>query len=107
MVKPGVTGAEVTSAVIDAVRAAGFPGFFFATPHSIGLEHGDHMLPIGPTLPGGNGPFVFEENMVFSLDMPYYEVGWGNLHMEDQLLVTATGIEPLTSCNTSLRILPA
>ena len=89
------------------MRAAGFPGFFFATPHSIGLEHGDHMLPIGPTLPGGNGPFVFEENMVFSLDMPYYEVGWGNLHMEDQLLVTATGIEPLTSCNTSLRILPA
>ncbi len=107
MVKPGVTGADVTSAVIDAVRAAGFPGFFFATPHSIGLEHGDHMLPIGPTLPGGNGPFVFEENMVFSLDMPYYEVGWGNLHMEDQLLVTATGIEPLTSCNTSLRIIPA
>ncbi|WP_439532358.1 M24 family metallopeptidase [Polymorphobacter sp.] len=107
IVKPGVTGAEVTSAVIDAVRAAGFPGFFFATPHSIGLEHGDHMLPLGPVLPGGNGPFVFEENMVFSLDMPYYEVGWGNLHMEDQLRVTATGIEPLTSCNTSLRILPA
>lgn len=106
VVKPGVTGRAVTDAVIAAVRQAGFPGFFFATPHSIGLEHSDHKIPIGPTLPGGNGEFVFEENMIFSLDMPYYEVGWGNLHTEDQILVTATGVEPLTSCDTSLRIRP-
>lgn len=106
VVKPGVTGQEVTSAVIDAVRGAGFPGFFFATPHSIGLEHSDHKIPIGPTLPGGNGPFVFEENMIFSLDMPYYEIGWGNLHVEDQILVTADGVEPLTNCDTSLRVRP-
>ncbi|WP_375383251.1 M24 family metallopeptidase [uncultured Sphingomonas sp.] len=106
VVKPGVTGREVSDAVIDAVRDAGFEGFFFATPHSIGLEHSDHMLPIGPTLPGGNGQFIFEENMIFSLDMPYYEIGWGNLHTEDQLLVTADGVEPLTSCDTSLRICP-
>lgn len=105
-VKPGVTGREVSDAVIEAVRNAGFPGFFFATPHSIGLEHSDHKIPIGPTLPGGNGEFVFEENMIFSLDMPYYEIGWGNLHTEDQILVTATGTEPLTSCDTSLRIRP-
>lgn len=104
VVKPGVTGREVSDAVIEAVRKAGFPGFFFATPHSIGLEHSDHKIPIGPTLPGGNGEFVFEENMIFSLDMPYYEIGWGNLHTEDQILVTANGVEPLTNCDTSLRI---
>jgi Xaa-Pro dipeptidase len=107
VVKPGITGREVSDAVIKAVRAAGFPGFFFATPHSIGLEHSDHRIPIGPTLPGGNGEFVFEENMIFSLDMPYYEIGWGNLHTEDQILVTANGVEPLTNCDTSLRIRPA
>jgi Xaa-Pro aminopeptidase len=107
VVKPGVKGRTVTDAVIDAVRKAGFAGFFFATPHSIGLEHSDHRIPIGPTLPGGNGEFVFEENMVFSIDMPYYEVGWGNLHMEDQILVTKNGVEPLTSCDTSLRVRPA
>lgn len=106
VVKPGVTGREVSDAVIEAVRKAGFPGFFFATPHSIGLEHSDHKIPIGPTLPGGNGEFVFEENMIFSLDMPYYEIGWGNLHTEDQILVTANGVEPLTNCDTSLRIRP-
>jgi Xaa-Pro aminopeptidase len=106
-VRPGVTGRAVTDRVIAAVRKAGFPGFFFATPHSIGLEHSDHRIPIGPTLPGGNGEFVFEENMVFSVDMPYYEVGWGNLHVEDQILVTKSGVEPLTSCDTSLRVRPS
>lgn len=106
VVRPGVTGREVSDAVIDAVRAAGFEGFFFATPHSIGLEHSDHRIPVGPVLPGGNGEFVFEENMIFSLDMPYYEVGWGNLHVEDQILVTRDGVEPLTSCDVSLRVLP-
>jgi Xaa-Pro aminopeptidase len=106
-VRPGITGRAVTERVIAAVRKAGFPGFFFATPHSIGLEHSDHRIPIGPTLPGGNGEFVFEENMVFSIDMPYYEVGWGNLHVEDQILVTKSGVEPLTSCDTSLRVRPS
>lgn len=106
VVKPGVTGREVSDAVIEAVRKAGFPGFFFATPHSIGLEHSDHKIPIGPTLPGGNGEFIFEENMIFSLDMPYYEIGWGNLHTEDQILVTANGVEPLTNCDASLRLRP-
>ena len=106
-VRPGVTGRDVTDAVIQAVRGAGFKGFFFATPHSIGLEHSDHTIPIGPTLPGGNGEFVFEENMVFSLDMPYYEIGWGNLHVEDQILVTKTGVDLLTSGDVSLRVRPA
>ncbi len=105
-VRPGVTGRALSDAVLRDIHAAGFPGFFFATPHSIGLEHSDHCLPIGPTLPGGNGEFVFEENMVFSVDMPYYEVGWGNLHVEDQFLVTATGVEPLTSGDVSLRLRP-
>jgi Xaa-Pro aminopeptidase len=105
VVKPGVTGREVSDAVIEAVRKAGFEGFFFATPHSIGLEHSDHKLPIGPTLPGGNGEFIFEENMIFSLDMPYYEIGWGNLHVEDQILVTADGVDPLTNCDVSLRVI--
>lgn len=105
VVRPGITGREISDAVIEAVSKAGFPGFFFATPHSIGLEHSDHKIPIGPTLPGGNGEFVFEENMIFSLDMPYYEIGWGNLHVEDQILVTADGVEPLTSCDVSLRVI--
>ncbi|HTI67853.1 MAG TPA: Xaa-Pro peptidase family protein [Caulobacteraceae bacterium] len=106
MIRPGVTGNEVTTALVEGVRKAGFPGYLFATPHSVGLEHSDHPLPIGPTLPGGEGQFVFLEDMVFTIDMPYRELGWGNLHSEDQLRVTADGIEPLTSCDPSLRVRP-
>ena len=47
---------------------------------------------------------VLEENMVFNIDMPYFEHGWGTLHIEDTVRVTANGFEPLTSLDTSLRI---
>jgi Xaa-Pro aminopeptidase len=107
MIKPGVTGRAVTEAVIDGMKKAGFPGFVICTPHSVGLEHTDHPLPIGPELPGSQGPFTFLENMVFTIDMPYYEIGWGNMHLEDLIRVTATGIEPLNSCDVSLRVVPA
>jgi Xaa-Pro aminopeptidase len=106
-IKPGVTGRAVTEAVIDGMKKAGFPGFVICTPHSVGLEHTDHPLPIGPELPGSCGPFVFQENMVFTVDMPYYEIGWGNMHLEDLIRVTATGIEPLNSCDMGLRVIPA
>jgi len=106
MIRPGVTGRVMTSQVIQEMRAMGFPGFFICTPHSVGLEHTDHPLPIGPDLPGSQGEFVFHENMVFTVDMPYYEVGWGNMHLEDTVRVTATGCEAFTSCEVGLRIIP-
>jgi Xaa-Pro aminopeptidase len=106
MIRPGVMGRDVTEAVLQEVRGAGFPGFFFATPHSVGLEHTDHPLPIGPMLPGSQPDFMFEEGMIFSLDMPYYEIGWGNLHVEDSVLVTRTGVECLNDGDVSLRVIP-
>jgi Xaa-Pro dipeptidase len=106
MIKPGLKGKDLTKAVLDAVKAKGFEGFYICTPHSVGLEHTDHPLPIGPMMPGSQGEFEFRENMVFTLDMPYYEVGWGNLHLEDTVRVTKTGIEAFNSLDVSLRIIP-
>jgi len=107
MIKPGVTGRAVTEAVIEGLKKEGFPGFVIVTPHSVGLEHTDHPLPIGPEVPGSLGPFVFLENMVFTLDMPYFEVGWGNMHLEDLIRVTKTGIEAFNTVDVSLRVIPA
>lgn len=106
MIKPGVKGREMTTRVIEEMRKMGFPGFFICTPHSVGLEHTDHPLPIGPMLPGSQGEFVFQENMVFTIDMPYYEVGWGNMHLEDTVRVSADGCDPFNSCDVGLRIVP-
>ena len=59
MIKPGVTGAAVTDAVLDTVRREGFAAFMLVVPHSIGLEHTDHPLPIGLETPGSKGDFGF------------------------------------------------
>lgn len=106
MIKPGLKGREMTERVIAEMRKMGFPGFFICTPHSLGLEHTDHPLPIGPMMPGSQGEFVFQENMVFTIDMPYYEVGWGNMHLEDTVRVSADGCDPFNSCEVGLRIVP-
>ena len=106
MIRPGVTGQAVTERIIDGMAKAGFPGFIIATPHSVGLEHTDHPLPIGPELPGAHGDFLFLENIVFTIDMPYHEIGWGGMHLEDMLRVTKDGCEPITSLDTRLRVQP-
>jgi hypothetical protein len=36
--------------------------------------------------------------------MPFLEYGWGSMHLEDTLRITAGGFEPLTSLRTGLRV---
>ena len=82
----------------------GFPGFIIVTPHSIGLEHTDHPLPIGNEMPGSKGDFIFLENMVVNVDMPYHEYAWGSMHLEDTLVITANGCRAITSEKTKIVI---
>jgi len=35
--------------------------------------------------------------------MPHTEIGWGSLHLEDTVRITADGFEALTSLDMSLR----
>jgi Xaa-Pro aminopeptidase len=105
MIRPGVTGRQMHDKVIKAIEREGFPGFMIATPHSIGLEHTDHPLPIGLDLPGSKGDFVFRENMVINVDLPYHEYGFGGMHLEDMVVVTKDGCEPLTSMRTDLVVI--
>lgn len=105
-IKPGVTGRQMTERVIAAIERAGFGGFLIATPHSVGLEHTDHPIPFGLELPGSRGDLVFEENMVLNVDLPYHELGFGGMHLEDMVRVTHDGCEPLTSMETDLIVIP-
>ncbi|MSO65977.1 MAG: aminopeptidase P family protein [Alphaproteobacteria bacterium] len=102
MIKPGVTGRQMTEKVLHVIEREGFKGFIIATPHSVGLEHTDHPLPIGLELPGSKGDFVFRENMVINVDLPYHEYGFGGMHLEDMVLVTKSGCELLTSMKTGI-----
>lgn len=104
-IRPGKAFKEIVDLTLKAVHDRGFPGFVIASPHSVGLEHTDHPVSVGAELPGVH-ELCFEENMVFTLDMPYHEFGWGTTHVEDMMIVRADGCEPITTMDTRLRIKP-
>ncbi|MEQ8246182.1 MAG: Xaa-Pro peptidase family protein [Alphaproteobacteria bacterium] len=102
ILKPGVRKSRIAETVTHAVHAAGFPAYFNVSPHSLGLEHTDNPMPMGPDTFGENDDFALEENMVINIDMPHVEYGWGAVHIEDTLRITKDGYEPLTSLDTKL-----
>ncbi len=104
-IRPGRTFKEIVDLTLKAVHDEGFPGFVIAGPHSVGIEHTDHPVSVGAELPGHH-PMQFEENMVFTLDMPYHEFGWGTTHVEDMMIVRKDGCEAITSMETTLRVKP-
>lgn len=107
VIRPGIRRSQLIQTTIDAVRKAGFPEYFYVSPHSIGLEHTDSPVLTGPrTHDGETADYVLEENMIMNVDMPYYELGWGALHLEDTVLVTKNGYEALTSERMELRVIP-
>lgn len=104
-IRPGKTFKEIVELTLKTVHDEGFPGFVIAGPHSVGLEHTDHPVSVGPEAPGTH-ELRFLENMVFTLDMPYHEFGWGTTHVEDMMIVRRDGCEPISSMDTSLRVKP-
>jgi Xaa-Pro dipeptidase len=103
--KPGLKGSDIVKKVMEVMRKEGFPSFNHSVAHTIGLEHTDHPIPIGPDGLGAVPDFTIEKDMVLNFDMPFQEYGWGSMHIEDTLRVTDDGFEPLTSLNTEMRIL--
>ena len=104
IIKPGIKKSEIISKIIKTVRKGGFKEFFYVSPHSLGLEHTDQPIPLGPDIHSDNTDFTIEKNMVLNIDMPYFEWGWGTMHLEDTLLVNENGIEFLTSLSDPLVI---
>ena len=94
--RPGARYSELAATAIEAVRRSGFPEFVYATPHALGLEHTDDPKPAGRQ-PGAQPDTVLEPDMVLNVDMPYSEIGWGSVHIEDTVRITTTGFEPLTT----------
>ncbi len=96
LLKPGTRFDELAAATVAAVQAHGLPEFVYATPHNVGLEHTDDPRPLGGQQ-GMTPDVILEPGMVFNIDMPFTEIGWGSVHIEDTVLVTADGYELLTS----------
>ena len=105
-IRPGMGFMQAAQLFGEVLRDEGFE-HGPAGPHPVGLIHTDVPWPTGDEETAFNQmDFNFEENMVFTLDMPYHEIGWGTTHVEDMMLVTAKGAVPLSSGNMALRVRP-
>lgn len=103
MLRPGVRYSEVSQAVGAAVRADGIANFRDPVVHGLGLEHTDDPKP-ACVQPQTKPDQVICQNMVINVDLPHTEIGWGSVHMEDTVVITASGCERLGSADFSLRI---
>lgn len=84
--RPGVSASEVFHRAMETVISEGIPHYKrHHCGHGIGLEVYD------PPLIGPKDQTPLEEGMVFCLETPYYEIGWGGLLVEDTVVITKDG----------------
>jgi Xaa-Pro aminopeptidase len=101
-IRPGMTGDEVFRLTMAAVHAAGFPEYRrHHVGHGIGLEPYER-----PILAPGNCDVV-EAGMILSVETPYYEFGFGALHVEDPILIGERANQRLTRQSGDLVVLDA
>ena len=100
-VRPGVAAQDVDAAARTIIADAGFGEFFIhRTGHGIGLDvHEDPYIVTGNTLP-------LEPGMAFSVEPGIYHPGRWGARIEDIVVVTADGVEPLNRQPHELTVLP-
>ena len=105
-IRPGMRFTEASKIFSDLMKQEGVERGF-GSAHNVGLEHTDQPWLTGSEkLDSFVQDLTFENGTVFTLDMPYNEVGWGTTHVEDMIAIRERGYEALSSMDTSLRIRP-
>ncbi|HEU4945757.1 MAG TPA: Xaa-Pro peptidase family protein [Kribbella sp.] len=101
-VRPGVSAESVDAAARDLISAAGFGDrFIHRTGHGIGLDVHEE-----PYIIKGND-LLLEPGMAFSVEPGIYQPGRWGARIEDIVVVTADGVEPLNSRPHDLVVLDA
>ena len=91
-IRPGVTCGDVDHAARKIIADAGFDKQFgHGLGHGIGLE-----IHEAPRL-GKNQSTVLKPGMIVTVEPGIYLPGWGGVRIEDDILVTRTGHEVLSS----------
>lgn len=96
-VRPGVTAAHIDDAARSVIEAAGYGDrFIHRTGHGIGLEGHEepYIIETGSTL--------LEPGMAFSVEPGVYLPGRFGVRIEDIVVVTEEGVEPLNRADHEL-----
>ncbi len=101
MIRPGVRADQVFEVITAAVHGAGMKHF---KRHHCGHGIGLHVYEMPMISPADDT--VLREGMVLCVEVPYYEVGFGGLQIEDAILITASGCEPLTTLKRRFDVIP-
>lgn len=98
-VRPGVPCEMVDKAARDVIEQAGYGEYFtHRTGHGLGMEgHEPPYMVKGETL-------LLQPGMTFTVEPGIYKPGVGGVRIEDDMLVTTTGGESLTSFERDLVI---
>lgn len=100
VMRPGVAARDVFVAAVEATREAGIPHYRrHHVGHGIGLDTYDAPLLDGAT------DTPLEPGMVFEVETPYYELGFGGLQVEDTVVITEDGCRVLTRSSRELRVI--
>jgi len=101
-VRPGVLASLVDAAARQVLDAKGLgEAFGHGTGHGLGLDVHEDPRVARATADSPSAPL--EAGMVLTVEPGAYLAGWGGVRIEDDLLVTPTGYETLTSVPRELR----
>jgi Xaa-Pro dipeptidase len=101
-VRPGIAAAMIDRAARDVINGAGFGEFFIhRVGHGLGIEIHE------PPSMHGNNQHRLIPGMTFTIEPGIYLPEVGGVRIEDDVFVTDSGCEVLTSYPKHLKIVPA
>ena len=102
-VAPGQSRFAIDQAARDLLTARGLgEAFGHGTGHGLGLEVHEGPRITRRISDQESDDEAVEPGMVFTIEPGAYLPGWGGVRIEDDVLVTATGVEVLTNVTTEL-----
>ena len=96
-------GNHSSDAVKVAVRVTRENGLPHYQRHHVG--HGIGLEPYDPPTINATTHTALEPGMVFCVETPYYEHGWGGVQVEDAVEITAGGSRTLTRSSQDLAVI--
>lgn len=98
--KPGVPVSQLFEIAVRVTRENGVPHY---QRHHVG--HGIGLEPYDPPTINASTNTALEAGMVFCVETPYYEHGWGGVQVEDAVEITPNGSRTLTRSSQDLAII--